>query len=370
MSNAQTHPQASLAECRIFNHDIRSCTHEDVAGNHLYSGRALGLTEPDDLIQLHPFLRREWPAIRDHYRRIGLPHARQVVWDIALKRLGEYPTYQESLFYFGPSEHQARPNRRWQQVVDHINDKNNFMALASHLRLNVPPTRCFQGKQWFAGFEHFSYPCYLKPAVSVAGKGIYRCGNQSDLIKALAHFEEDVPLQLQDEVDASQFLNLQYQADEHGIQRFLATEQVLKGYTHQGNRYPSRYEPWESVEPMAQWLWEKGIRGIFAFDVGVLESRDGPEFVPIECNPRYNGASYPSGIAARLQLPEWISRDFKTRHDSLSAIDLSGIEYDPQRRTGIILVNWGTVLVGKIGVLLAGTPDQQDALQAEFQSRL
>jgi hypothetical protein len=367
---AEQQPCLHYEETRLFNHDILSCTHEDVSGNHLYSGRALGLTEPRDVIQLHPFLKREWPTIGAHYRRIGLPHSSNVVWDISPQRMTDYPLLKESLFFFGPAENNSRSNQRWQQVVEHINDKNNFMALASHLGLNIPPTRCFTGKQWFAGFDKFSYPCYLKPAVSVAGKGIHRCENQAELIQALCHFDEDVPLQLQDEVDASVFLNLQYQASDAGCQRLLASEQVLKGFTHQGNRYPASHEPWESVEPMAEWLWEKGIRGVFAFDVGVIHASGGAEFVPIECNPRFNGASYPSGIACRLQLPEWISRDFNTRYDKLADIDLTGIEFDPSTRTGVIVVNWGTVLVGKIGVLLAGTPEQQAALEAELQIRL
>lgn len=363
-------PRPHYDERRIFNHDILSCTHEDVSGNHLYSGRALGLTGPDDVIQIHPFLKREWPAINAHYQRIGLLHSATVVWDVSLDRLADYPDRRESLFFFGPSENAARVNRAWQQVVEHINDKNNFMALASHLHMNVPPTRCFSGKQWIAGFEHFSYPCYLKPAVSVAGKGIHRCESQNELIQALAHFDEDVPLQLQDEVDAGVFLNLQYRATDHGIERLLASEQVLKGFTHQGNRYPASYQPWDAVEAMAQWLYVKGMCGIFAFDVAVIETSTGPEFVPIECNPRFNGASYPSGIACRLHLPEWVSKDFKTRYDTLSEIDLGGLEYDPDTRTGIILVNWGTVLVGKLGVLLAGNPVQQQALEAELLDRL
>ena len=32
----------------IVNHDIMRCTAEGVVGNNLYSGRALGLTEPED----------------------------------------------------------------------------------------------------------------------------------------------------------------------------------------------------------------------------------------------------------------------------------------------------------------------------------
>jgi hypothetical protein len=59
-----------------------------------------------------------------------------------------------------------------------------------------------------------------------------------------------------------------------------------------------------------------------------------------------------------------------TVHRHLCTIDLSGIEYDSQTGEGVILVNWGTVLVGKLVVLLAGSREVQDALFVELASRL
>lgn len=354
----------------LFNHDIMSCTHEEVAGNHLYSGRVLGMTEPGDLIQLHPFLRRDWPAIQAHYERIGLAHASDVIWDVSPERLNDHPEFEPSVFFFGPGENKVVRDHRWQRVVEHVNDKNNFIALASHLRLPVPNTRCFHGREWFAGIEHFPYPCYLKPAISVAGKGIHRCEDQEQLIQALAHFEEGIPLQVQDEVDAVSFLNLQYRATSQGVERLLASEQVLKGYTHQGNRYPTRYDAWSAVEPMAQWLWERGMRGLFAFDVAVLETKQGPEYVAIECNPRFNGASYPSGVALKLGLESWLAKDFATQYDRLDEIDLSGLEYDPATGQGVIIVNWGTIMVRKLGLLLVGDHKTQADLEQALIARL
>jgi hypothetical protein len=53
MSAAIDHGYLPSGRC-IINHDIMICTAEGVVGNHLYSGRALGLLEPWDMIQLHP----------------------------------------------------------------------------------------------------------------------------------------------------------------------------------------------------------------------------------------------------------------------------------------------------------------------------
>lgn len=367
-------PKVTACEQRVdryvFNHDILSCTHSEVTGNHLYSGRALGLTEPLDIIQIHPFLRGQIETIYNHYDRIGLEHSRNIVWDTSPKRLIDYPGLPISVFFFGPRENAAAAHHDWYRVVEHINSKNNFSALANQLRIDTPHTIGFHGRQWFAGIEHFTYPCYLKAAVSVAGKGIYRCETEQDLLQALARFDDDVPLQVQDEVISNEFLNLQYMATDRALNRVLVTEQLLNGYTHLGNRYPAEHEPWDSVQPMAEWLYEKGMRGLFAFDVAVVHEKQGTRFMAIECNPRFNGASYPTMIACRLHLDAWVAKEFKTRHQQLADLDLSGIEFDPGTRTGIVLVNWGTILASKIGVLIAGTPRQQLALETELIQRL
>ena len=354
----------------IFNHDVLSCTHEGVAGNHLYSGRALGLTEAEDIIQISPFLKNQWNAITAHYSRIKLSHAQHVLWDVSLEKMKLYPKMSDSFFFFGTRENNSRPNRNWFKVVEHINDKNNFVALGSHLRLDIPKTLCFSSKQWFAGIEKFPYPCYVKAAVSVAGKGIYRCENVAQVIQALAYFPEGVSLQVQEEVRAEAFLNLQYEQKDTDLIRREATEQILDGYTHLGNQFPAKYAPWESVEPMAEWLKKKGMRGLFAFDVAVINEEQGLRFMPIECNPRFNGASYPSGIARKLGIDQWVSREMHTRYRKLSEIDLSGIEYDPSSKTGVILVNWGIILVGKISVLIAGPETFRIRVEEKLAGRL
>lgn len=91
----------------IINHDIMHCTAEGVAGNDLYSGRALGLSEADDYIQLHPLLKPLWNDIANHYQRIGLSHSENLIWDLSLKQVAAYDGYRPSVFYFGPAECKA-----------------------------------------------------------------------------------------------------------------------------------------------------------------------------------------------------------------------------------------------------------------------
>jgi hypothetical protein len=366
-------PTAALsAPPRVFNHDIMGCTADGVVGNHLYSGRVLGMTQPGDVIQLHPDLRPEWPFISAHYRRIGLSFTDEVVWHVQHRGLTEQADREISVFYFGAAEQEARPDNAWFRVVDFINSKNNFMALAETLGVPVPRTRCFPDVAGVGEAEiaAIALPCYLKAAVSVSGVGIYRCEDSESLRDALTRFVPGTPLQVQEEVATDLFLNLQYEVDAHGFFRLAATEQVLEGPVHQGNRYPASHEPWGCVEPMAEWLYKEGMRGVYAFDVAVVEKPAGAEYLAIECNPRFNGASYPTGIAHKLGIGQWLARTFHTRHRSLANLDLDGLEYDPASGEGVILVNWGPILVGKVLALLAGPPATQELLALELQARL
>jgi hypothetical protein len=200
--------------------------------------------------------------------------------------------------------------------------------------------------------------------------GIYRCGDAGELAEALTRFDADVPVQIQEEVIAESFLNLQYRVDNGHLFRLAATEQILDGFTHQGNRHPASHEPWESVQPMAEWMAQRGMQGIFAFDVAVAQTDRGLRFPAIECNPRFNGASYPTLIAAKMDIPEWYAVTFSTRHRNLADIDLSGLEYEHQSGQGVIIVNWGTVLAGKLMVLIAGSENYQEMVRRELAARL
>ena len=363
---------------RIFNHDIMHCTHDAVLGNYLYSGRVLGMSEADDLIQLHPDLKPQWKAITAHYDSIGLSYSQNPIWDVSFARLREYPDYYPSVFIFGHAIHEDSEdddwfrdrNRDWQNVVKFINSKNNFIRLAQELNVRVPQTLCAENKTQLKEYKNIPYPCYLKPAVSVDGVGIYRCADSEELDHALSELDDDICVQLQQEVKANKFLNLQYQIEPEAVKPFAATEQILDGFAHQGNRYPTAYQPWEIVDPMAKWMDEKGMKGIFAFDVAVVETDEDVDYFAIECNPRFNGASYPTGIAQKLEIDSWCSDNFITKYRSLDEIDLQDLEYNPANGTGAIVVNWGSVLVGKLGMLLAGSIAQQEELRQLLKQRL
>lgn len=248
-----------MNQSKIFNHDIMHCTHGAVTGNYLYSGRVLGMTEQDDLIQLHPDLQSQWEAVKSHYQNINLSHSQNPIWDVSFEQLRKYPDHEPSVFIFGDALHHQSDdedwfrtsNQDWQDVVEFINSKNNFIRLAQELGVKVPLTLCADSREQLSSYQNLPYPCYLKPAISVDGVGISRCASSQELNRALADLEDDLPLQIQQEVIATKFLNLQYEVVEGQAQPLAATEQILDGYAHQGNRYPTVYQPWELVKPMA-----------------------------------------------------------------------------------------------------------------------
>lgn len=355
---------------RIVNHDIQNCTHASVSGNHLYSGRALGLTEADDILQLHPDLQPEWPAILAHYKRVGIHHTEQIIWDVSPDVAACYPVHEASVFFYGDRITEVRPDSAWQAVVAQTNDKNRFMDLAETLGMPVPRTVRFADATAVDQLALLPYPCYVKAAVSVSGVGIYRCETPAEVREALGRFAPGIPLQIQQEVHTELFLNLQYEVRGRQAIPLAASEQLLDGFVHQGNRYPARHSPWESVDPMAQWMARNGMHGIFAFDVGVEETSAGPRFLPIECNPRFNGASYPTAIAHKLGLDAWLAIQMETSCRHLAEIFLEDLEYDPSTGRGVIIVNWGTIAVGKLGVLIAGSEEEQANLKQLLQARL
>jgi hypothetical protein len=361
---------------KIYNHDVMTCTHEAVDGNHLYSSRVLGMTASEDLIQLHPDLKPEWNAIIDHYQRVGLSPSTQVIWDVSLRRMDDYPNYIPSVFYFGDALHQNSSDRHyfhqldphWHSVVEFMNSKNNFMQLAQELGVAVPQTHCYQETSEVTG--EISYPCYLKPSVSVDGVGIVRCATETDLSHALQTMPEHQSFQIQEEVAASAFLNLQYHVTDQAMEPLAASEQILDGCAHGGNRYPTAHQPWDLVTPIAEWMAEKGMKDVFAFDVAVDERGTKPRYLAIECNPRFNGASYPTGIAHKLGITSWSCETFRTQYRSLEQLDLKDIEFNSETATGVILVNWGPIQVGKLVILLAGTEDEQTNLRTSLRARL
>jgi hypothetical protein len=208
----------------------------------------------------------------------------------------------------------------------------------------------------------------VKADTSVSGRGVVRCADESALRRVLSRISPTVPFQLQEEVrNAVAFINVQYRVHKGVLKRGVVTEQLLDGYAHKGNRYPSAYTPWKHTDPLARYMYQEGIEDVFAFDLAI--DAEGGHWI-LECNPRYNGSSYPSAIAQKLCIPSWSAHSFETRFLALDDVRLGVLEYDPSTKSGAVLVNWGAVQQGMLGVLIAGTTTQQEELAHRLRGML
>lgn len=116
------------------------------------------------------------PHIRDHYRRIGVSHTRQIIWGVGQDVLARHSERGVCVFYFGTGEYRVRPDAARFQTVEFINSKNNFMSVAHRSGYLFPRPCALRRRRTSATgssaarqLETFPYPYYLKAAVSVSG---------------------------------------------------------------------------------------------------------------------------------------------------------------------------------------------------------
>lgn len=246
------------------------------------------------------------------------------------------------------------------------------MDLAKELNVDVPRTICLYSTIEMATINPLDihYPCIIKAAVTDYMTGIYRCENEAELWNNIKKFDKDIPFQIQEEISAETIITLQYQVIANKAVRLAASEQVIAGFNQQGYRFPARHAPWNKLDLMASWLVAHGMKGIFAFDVAVQQTSKGLRFLAIECNPRYTDATYSAVIAEKLAIPQWTTVTFATKHSTLDKIDIHDIEYDKTTGEGAIIINWGSVLDGKLTILLAGAEEYREVLALELLARL
>ncbi len=344
---------------RILNHDVCDAASEEeliaMGGGAKYSTRVLGSTFEDDIVQFNPSLKKSWDWIHSHYNRIGLEHSSNIIWEDKFNIVRDYD-HELDVFIYGEKAFGVRPNRNWFEIVKVMNSKNEFIKICSENSIATPKTFIYNDKNEIEDSSLFNFPSYLKLSVSVSGLGVMKCNNEKELEKELEKVPVGLSIQIQEGVEAKAFLNVQYEITNEGCKRLLVSEQILKGAHHDGNRFPSVYNPWGLTDPIAEIMYSCGMKGIFAFDVAVDEDNS---MYMIECNPRYNGATYPTKIASKLGINRWITKNIATSVKSINDIDLGVLEYNNKK--GVIAFNWGTVDDGgKLGVLIAANNDKEE----------
>lgn len=341
-----------------------------IKGAEYYAGRILASTNPSDTLILPPELEPECAWALKHYEELGIPCTKDILYGDH-KLLKDFPRHELNVFFFGQRAHQMRPDQSWFDTVERFNNKNYFIKTAHEIGVKTPKTVCY--RLGTAVTVPKCFPVYVKLAVSASGVGVWRCKNIDEFDQAVTMSAElGIDFQVQEPLpEGTVFLNAQYEVNHQGrLENGPVTEQILIGNSHNGNLFPTPYanQAREVTSVLASQAQQDGIKGVFAFDVAVTPQG---EVLPIECNPRYNGCTYNSKVAEALGLKEWqaVNVEFKPQSVQGTKSNLDGLGFDQKSKIGIVVVNWGTVGQGKLGLLVAGDDLTRRNYLHEFRRR-
>lgn len=339
----------------------------DMPGIGHIPARALILSRPGDIVAIHPDLAVHVPHILMHYGELGLAVAGQFLPELGYPAETLAAGLTLDTFLWSPEANAAAPDPRRLDATLQYNDKNWFMEHCATQGYPVPESETFAAGTVPQDL-HLGYPVYVKAAVSGSGKHVVECRSLAEVQAAAKLMPEHYQAQAAvPRIVAA--LNVLYFIDEAGEAHFVCTtEQILEGAVHNGNRYPSVFDPRAITDAVANDAAQAGVRRLCGFDVLVSQTHG---FQLVECNPRPNGSSYYAMAAYRLGITgPWQGIGLPTTHRWLAGINLQGLVYDPSRGSGVVLVGWGSIAVGGLGFLIAGTPDEQATLLAELRQRL
>ncbi|WP_278314756.1 ATP-grasp domain-containing protein [Lolliginicoccus levis] len=351
----------------LFNHDAQHCYSgmDTVPGFGYYASRVLALSSPGDTVQLPAELADDYPHVMEHYNAVGLDCARNIVWTLDPAAVAELPGARYSVYRFRSAHHRLRPNERRLAATNRFENKNRFLELCRYHGFPVPETRFF-GAGEPPRLDGLPFPVLVKQATDAGGASIRACTSLADVREAAAMAPAEY--QIQESLTASAFLNVLYRAGPGGAEHVATTTQIMRGFQHAGNQYPARTDPRPVTDPVADVLAREGLEEMLGIDVAVTEHG----LRLLEVNARYNSASYPAGIARVLGAQQWTALQMRTRFRTVRQLarSLGELRYDPRHRAGVVLVNWGPVIVGEIGVLLISDDADLTGLGAEVAAAL
>jgi hypothetical protein len=328
--------------------------------NHI-PARALCLSRPGDVVQVHPDLSPQVAQIFSHYRRIGLPCAASVYAGTGLEVADNYPDFELDVFLFCDQTNAVRPNPPRHMTCDRLNNKNRFIYWCIQNGLPVPQTVCYgAGQEVFS--NRLGYPVFVKAAVSGSGMHVIECDDWDDTLAGIAQMPG--PFQLQAKVKHEAAINVLYYAHNGRVDHIITTQQLVEGSQHKGNIFPTRYDPRFLTDKAAAAV-SRSMEGFFGFD-GLVDAAG--DFWFMECNPRPNASTYYAVTAHKLGVTSgWTGRNLPTSKRALADVDLGELEYDPDRGTGIVIVGWGSIPFGMLGLLFIGDPYEQARLLSHAQ---
>lgn len=323
------------------------------------SGRALCLSFPPDHVRLEAGLEMSLDWTIGHYRRVGLPVANNIVLKDGLFDWFQTYSYRRTdVFCLGEENCH---DRSLVARVKGLNNKNTFIELCRVQEWPIPVT-CTSG-EWGSRESpppRLHFPVVVKVAVSAGGKDVFVCLDNEEMQQVILTLSASRrQFQAQEFLDGAVFYSVQSRKSVSQAPMWQVTKQVISGNSYVGtssmvpdkviNRLLSLLQPTSSC---LTYIEASGIE-VFGLDFAV--TKDG-RMLLIECNPRYTAAIYPAVVAERLGHSGWEYRYFEVEHNDLSKVLPPGLEYDPSTRKGVVIVDWGSILRGEVGMLFFGSP--------------
>lgn len=346
-------------------HNLEKYSNTEKYGG-LYTARAIACSLPGDVIQLDPRLRPIYPFIIEHLEMVGLKTANTVIYSDNPATAKKYPDHQLSVYRFNDTFHAIRPDADRLAATELANDKNSFMTYCASIKIPIPPTYVST-----YGPVHdrdmIQLPALVKAARSSAGVSIYQVADEPSLTSALALMGGGY--QIQEEIqDVITSISVQYRANDEGVEHVITTDQLVDGFSHYGNIFPSMHSARHITDDLAQGLQATGLRDIFGLDVAITPTG----ILVIECNARWTDCTYQTMVAERLGARSWMACTLPTRFKRPQDVRLADILYNQSTRTGVVVTNFGLQITPyqKLTCLLVGTPEEQVELRTRLVERL
>ncbi|MFA5994710.1 MAG: hypothetical protein WC823_07175 [Parcubacteria group bacterium] len=361
-----------------------SCNEESLArelGLYCYPIRSYVISNPGDIFQTGKELEPGLTWLQDHFSRVGITCAKDIIFDYSFDWAKEYPQHKLSVFFFGKEAHAVRPHMDRLHATEFFNNKNNVIELAHSLGVQTAQTDMFSSVNEIdlAKYRHMQFPLAVKIANSVSGLGFEKCDSFDQLVTVvdrIAAIPTETPFQIQPFLDGSIFFSAQWWIN--GPLNFApitGTQNFIEGdANHAGNwggwKIPHQ-ELFDFTHSMTEAASLFGLCDWVGFDVALHQG----QFYLMECNPRYTGAAYPYVAVQKLFGKKealetfWAHKNYAVNRSSIDGFHLNGLEFDPKKQEGWIVINPGPLTVGdgKVGMLWIG--EKENYLQAEDELR-
>ena len=333
----------------------QKCQQEKITPDY-HTGLPLCLSTHNDIVQISLEHKDDYPWIKAHYAKIGLPVSKNIIW--SNKTPNPRQNYKLSSFIY--EENTWNNNKQLLDIVNLLDNKNTFLPLAQQHGIDIPDTHYFDNKKLIT---YSTYPYVLKTAFGHSGLGNYLIEQPSNLDKVPPNTPLNIQPFLENRVqDCSVHF---YVKDQKAHYTWTIVDTISSRFGWEGGKpapLPSHFK--EKHQDFANHIASMGMKGHFCFDF-ILTSDQ--QFLLNECNPRFCASSYPSLVDKRLQLEgKWLFKKVYFNHEDFLQ-RITSLTYDKAKGYGVIIIGW-TFHAKQARIMLIGNDQEIERLNDQIQA--